>query len=78
MLFQNNDSIVRQEGGLIAYSEQKPPAPIRDRFSSVEKNNRILLTGGMNSAREDTENMEPNRTFDNALQHHYKSFASLD
>ena len=47
---------------------------LSDRFTSAEKNQRIMLTGGMNSARsgsgvqrtgifidDNTENIEPNR-----------------
>jgi hypothetical protein len=37
----------------------------RERFSSAEKNQRVMLTQGMNTSRaEDIENIEPNRLMD--------------
>lgn len=51
-------------------------------LSSAEKNQRVMLTGGMNSARnynEDVENIEPNNNYSFENQNQYfKSFQSID
>lgn len=61
------------------------PGDQSDRFTSAEKNSRVVFTGALNSSRgmgrlEDAENMEPNRLIktDNNQINHYKSFNSLD